>query len=128
LDRALIRQYLSAADVYVFPSRREGFPVAPLEAMACGLPVVAAAAPGIADIFDDGEDCGGLVVPTGDSASLAKSLGRLLDDDAAARLLGHRARVRVEQAFSLKAVGDQLHAFLRERAGPRASQCPPPQP
>jgi glycosyltransferase involved in cell wall biosynthesis len=128
LDRALIRQYLSAADVYVFPSRREGFPVAPLEAMACGLPVVAAAAPGIADIFNEGEDCGGLVVPTGDSTSLAKSLGRLLDDDAAARLLGHRARVRVEQAFSLHAVGDQLHAFLRERAGIRPSHCSPPQP
>lgn len=128
LDRALIRQYLSAADVYVFPSRREGFPVAPLEAMACGLPVVAAAAPGIADIFNEGEDCGGLVVPTGDSTALARGLGRLIDDVATACLLGHRARVRVEQAFSLQTVGDQLHTFLRDRAGIRASRCPPPQP
>jgi starch synthase len=125
LDRAEIRQYLSAADVYVFPSRREGFPVAPLEAMACGLPIVAASAPGVADIFDEGEKSGGLVVPTGDATSLARNLGILLDDDAAARILGTRARERVEQAFSLQTVGAQLHEFLRERGGLSASTCPP---
>ena len=80
MDRARIRQFLNAADVYVFPSRREGFPVAPLEAMACGLPVVAASVAGIVDIFDRGEECGGVVVPSGDAVSLAGNLGRLLDD------------------------------------------------
>jgi starch synthase len=125
LDRAEMRQYLSAADVYVFPSRHEGFPVAPLEAMACGLPIVAASAPGVADIFHQGEESGGLVVPTGDATLLARHLGRLLDDDVAARILGSRARVRVEQAFSLNTVGAQLHQFLRERGGLRASARPP---
>jgi starch synthase len=124
LDRAQIRQYLSAADVYVFPSRREGFPVAPLEAMACGLPIVAASAPGVADIFDEGEKSGGLVVPVGDVASLSKNLGFLLDDNETARLLGMRARKRVEQAFSLQTVGAQLHEFLEERNALRASACP----
>jgi glycosyltransferase involved in cell wall biosynthesis len=124
LDRVQIRQYLSAADVYVFPSRHEGFPVAPLEAMACGLPIVAASAPGVADIFDEGEKAGGLVVPVGDVASLSKNLGFLLDDNETARLLGMQARERVEQAFSLQTVGAQLHEFLGERNALRASACP----
>jgi glycosyltransferase involved in cell wall biosynthesis len=117
LDRSEIRRCLSAGDVYAFPSRREGFPVAPLEAMACGLPVVAAAAPGMADILQDGEESGGIVVPIADAAALARNLGALLDDADKARLLGARARQRVEYAFSLETVADQLHGFLLRRGG-----------
>jgi glycosyltransferase involved in cell wall biosynthesis len=117
MDPARVRQFLNAADVYVFPSRREGFPVAPLEAMACGLPVVAAAVSGVVDIFDQGEECGGVVVPSGDPVSLARQLGRLLDDEDLARSLGARARTRIERAFSPLTVGSQLHAFFRERGG-----------
>ena len=113
LDRPSMRRYLSAADIYVFPSRHEGFPVAPLEAMACGLPIVAAAAPGISDILNDGEKCGGLVVPTGDAATFAENLGRLLDNESECRVFGARARARVEQGFSLQAVGAQLNALFR---------------
>jgi starch synthase len=113
LAKAEIRRYLSAADVYVLPSRHEGFPVAPLEAMACGLPVVAAAAPGVTDILGRDDAFGGVVVPVGDSQSLAQSLGRLIDDGTMARTLGVRARARVEQAFSIETVGAQLGALLR---------------
>lgn len=84
----------------------------------------AASAPGVADIFDEGEKSGGLVVPVGDGASLSKNLGFLLDDNETARLLGMRARERVEQAFSLQTVGAQLHKFLGERNALRASACP----
>jgi glycosyltransferase involved in cell wall biosynthesis len=108
LSRAVMREYLNAADVYVFPSRREGFPLAPLEAMACGLPVVATAVNGIADIFGDAGEFGGVVVPVEDADALAKNMGRLLDDPVAAGVLGARARSRVEQAFSMKTVGVQL--------------------
>ncbi len=111
-DRSALRLRLSAADVFVFPSRHEGFPVAPLEAMACGLPVVAADAPGIPDIFEGGERAGGLVVPRGDSEQFARALGRLLDDPAARRRLGQRARERAESRFSLEAAGRELRAFL----------------
>ncbi len=109
LDRPALRRYLSAADVYVFPSRHEGFPVAPLEAMACGLPVVAAAAPGIPDILEGGEAHGGVRVPLDDSAALAAALGHLLNDPTRCRTLGQHARRRIEDAFSLGIVGVQLH-------------------
>ena len=119
LDRPMMRQYLSAADVYVFPSRHEGFPVAPLEAMACGLPIVAAAAPGICDILNDGEESGGIVVPIGDAPALGGAVGRMLDSVSEGRVLGARARLRVERGFSLQTVGVQLHEFLRKGGGLR---------
>ncbi|WP_373533910.1 glycosyltransferase family 4 protein [Microcoleus sp.] len=115
-DRALMRQYLSAADVYTLPSRHEGFPVAPLEAMACGLPVVAADAPGVSDIFEGGEADGGIVVPREDAAALAGAIGRVLDDRIWGRELGKRARIRVETHFSLEAIGGQLRQFLCDRS------------
>lgn len=110
--RTEIQQYLCAADVYTLPSRREGFPVAPVEAMACGLPVVATDAPGVPDILEGGEASGGLVVPRGDAAALALALGRVLDDEAWRHQLSKLARCRVENCFSPETIGKQLRNFL----------------
>ena len=112
LDRGAMRRHLSAGDVYAFPSREEGFAVAPLEAMACGLPVVGAAASGVADMLEGGEEAGGIVVPRDDAAALAAELGRLLDDPVRSQELGRLARRRIEEHFSLEAVGAQLRAFV----------------
>ena len=111
-DTRTIVRYLSAADVYAFPSRHEGFPVAPLEAMSAGLPLVAAKAPGIADIFENGEGSGGLIVPVADVTAFAGALGRLLDEDSWGRELGGRAQNRVQTSFSIEAIGAQLAALL----------------
>ena len=111
-DRTRLAHYLSACDVYAFPSRREGFPMAPVEAMACGLPVVAADVSGIKEILAGGEAGGGLIVPRADPAALADALARLLDDRPFRDELGRRARRRAESAFSLDAVGRQLRDFL----------------
>ncbi|HVX30186.1 MAG TPA: glycosyltransferase family 4 protein, partial [Nitrolancea sp.] len=107
-----LRLYLSAADVYAFSSRYEGFPVAPIEAMACGLPVVATDVDGIRDIFEAGEASGGVIVPPEEAAAFARALGRLLDDPGLARELGKRARCRAESHFSLTAIGRQLREFM----------------
>ncbi|HYI07975.1 MAG TPA: glycosyltransferase family 4 protein [Thermoanaerobaculia bacterium] len=107
-DRDAIRRHLSAADVYAFPSRHEGFPVAPLEAMALQLPVVASDA--VPDLLDEDS---GVLVPCGDAAALANALDRLLDDQHLARILGERARRRIEMHFSPAAVGAQLRSFMR---------------
>jgi glycosyltransferase involved in cell wall biosynthesis len=111
-DPDTIRRYLSAADVYAFPSRDEGFPVAPIEAMSAGLPVIAATAPGVTDIFDDGEASGGVLVPTNDAREFATGLARLVDDRRVSEELGRRAMRRAHDAFSLDAIGPRLSALL----------------
>lgn len=114
-DRSELVRYLSAADVYVMPSRSEGFPVAAVEAMACGLPLVASQGAGLEDILEAGEASGGVLVPREDPAALAEALHRLLDNPDWAQELGSRARCRVERSFSIEAVGEQLGSFLSDR-------------
>ena len=70
--------YLQQADVYVSASRSEGLPLSILEAMACGLPVVATAAGGTVDIVKTGEN--GIVVPIDDEKALEEALGRMVED------------------------------------------------
>ncbi|WP_052667099.1 glycosyltransferase family 4 protein [Nitriliruptor alkaliphilus] len=117
-DRSELLLYQSAADIFVLPSRHEGFPVAPIEAMAVGLPVVAADAPGVPDLFPDGERSGGIVVPREDAAALAAALGRLIDDRDLRVEVGRRARDRAEANYSLEVVGAQLSSFMFGRAAP----------
>ena len=105
-DRDAIATHLSAADVYAFPSRHEGFPAAPIEAMACGLPVVASNVSGIPEIQP------AVIVEPGDAEQLATALNALLDDEPRRRELAAAARRRAEAAFSLDAVGAQLREAL----------------
>jgi len=111
---------LSAADVYVFPSRHEGFAVAPLEAMACGLPLIASDIPCVRDILEDGAESGGLIVQRDDVDAFATALGQLLDDEKLCRQMGKKARLSVEERFSTAAVGTQLSAFLFPEKAERA--------
>jgi glycosyltransferase involved in cell wall biosynthesis len=66
--------WLSAANLYVMASRHEGFPVAPLEAMACGLPIIINDVPGTAEIMGSEDALPGIIVPVRDSAALASPL------------------------------------------------------
>jgi glycosyltransferase involved in cell wall biosynthesis len=116
LDRRRLQRYLSAADVYVFPSRNEGFPVAVIEAMASSLPVVASDAPGVRGIIENGEASGGLIVPQGDGAAVASGLEWVRRDEGLRRELGQRARRRAENAFTPESVGRQLREFLIGKA------------
>lgn len=112
LDRQRLAAHLAAADVYVLPSRHEGFPVAPIEAMASGLPVVATDVHGVRDILGSGAEAVGRIVPPADAAALAAALLALAGDAELRRDLGAAARQRAEQHFSLTAVGEQLRRLL----------------
>jgi glycosyltransferase involved in cell wall biosynthesis len=113
-DRALLRRWLCAADVYVMASRHEGFPVAPLEGMACGLPVIATAVPGMAEIMGDKVPLPGITIPIADAPALARAMEKLLTDMQLSRDLGFHAKRRA-QDFSLPSVSTQLRSFLTAR-------------
>jgi starch synthase len=115
LDRSVIRRYLYAADVYALPSRHEGFPVALLEAMACGLPVVSTDVSGVPDILEGGKDTAGIIVERDNAAALASALGSLLDDPIRCRAMGACALQRVRARFSLETIGLQLRTFFASR-------------
>jgi glycosyltransferase involved in cell wall biosynthesis len=111
-DRSVLMRHLSCADVYVLPSRHEGFPVAAVEAMASALPIVGADVPGVADVLAEGEEGGGVVVAPENPEALACALRELLVDDERARTLGQQARLAAEQNYDLDVVGRRLVAFM----------------
>jgi starch synthase len=116
-DRKLIRRWLSAADVYISASRLEGMAVAPMEAMACGLPVITSTAKGLEDLFPADLPPGGLLFPNGDVASLSAAINRLRADPSYRQRLGVNARQVAEQRFSKESVGRRLAEFFACRRG-----------
>lgn len=97
-----ISNLLAAGDVFAMPSLHEGLPLALLEAMHAGLPVVATAVGGIPEAVTT--DVDGLVVPARDAAALAEALERLLGDTALRRTLSDRGRRRAQSTFSVEAM------------------------
>ena len=93
-----VADILRSADVVVQPSRAEGLPLAVLEAMACGKPVVATPVGGVAEAIVDGET--GVLVNPDDAEAVATAVIKLLRDSNFAGRLGAAARYRVEQHFS----------------------------
>jgi glycosyltransferase involved in cell wall biosynthesis len=96
---------LSAADVVIHPSLREIFPNAVGEAMACSCAVVAADAGGTAELLGDDGDTG-VLVPPGDSHTLAEAVQLLLADRELRERMGAAARRRIEEEFPLSRMID----------------------
>ena len=110
----LERLYARAA-VVACPSRREGFGVTCLEAMAHARPVVATDVGGLRDLVVDGET--GLVVPPRDPGALRAALERLLGDRALRRRLGAAGRMCAQERFSWHAVTDATLAAYADAIG-----------
>ncbi len=96
----------ASADILCLPSYQEGLPMSILEAMGCGLPVVATPIAGVPEAVRDQET--GLLVPPGDVDALADALVALLDDPGRRRRMGHAGRRRAEDLFDVDHVVRQL--------------------
>jgi len=102
---------LGAADVFVLPSRREGLPIALLEALAVGLPVVATHVGAVGEVLAGGA-CGHLVEPD-DAAALAAALAEVLGDGKVRARLGEAGRTRVDAAYDVAGQTRALEALYR---------------
>jgi len=105
---------LGAADVLVLPSLTEGLPLALLEAMAAGLPVVATRVGGVPDLLADGAQ--GVLVPPGDAAALRAALEPLVADPERRAELGRRGRARVQEAYDVERQVRALEVVYRSLA------------
>ena len=92
--------YYSLMDIFVHPSLRDGMPNAVLEAMACGVPVIATPVGGVLDVLDDGVN--GRTIPVNDAAGLAKITEDLLNDPDQCARLGKNAREKIKTEFTLQ--------------------------
>jgi sugar transferase (PEP-CTERM/EpsH1 system associated) len=111
-----LAEALAATDVFVLPSLMEGHPLAVLEAMAAGKPVVATRVGGNPEAVEDGVT--GLLVPPRDPEALANAIATLARDPERARLMGREGRRRVEQRFSLdsaRRANEELYLRLHRR-------------
>jgi glycosyltransferase involved in cell wall biosynthesis len=107
-----VLELLPALDIFVSASHVEPFGLVMVEAMACGLPVVATATGGAREIIED--NVTGKLVPVHDAQSMADAIAALLSDDATRRVMGERGRERARERFSLSRMVTQTEELYRE--------------
>jgi glycosyltransferase involved in cell wall biosynthesis len=124
-DRAALSRILSSGDVFLFPSRQEGMPIAPMEAMAAGLPLIMSRIQGVTDqVSVEGET--GLYIPPGDLASLKAAMFMLGTDKELCRRMGERAATVVRDGFGWEQhITNWINLY---EAGDAAPTSAPPEP
>lgn len=109
------RAFMRSLDVFVLPSLTEGTPNCIVEAMACGLPVIASAVGGVTDMITPDT---GLLVPPDDPIALAEAMNYLAGNPALRERMGHAARRRYLDVFSPRSVLPlMLNTYRRIAAG-----------
>lgn len=107
--------YYRAADVCLCPSFEESLPRVVIEAMACGVPVVASSVNGIPELIEEGVH--GRLVPPGDPDALARAVARVLDDPDWVRVAGLAALERAREHFSIERMVREYTSLLHRVAG-----------
>ncbi len=118
-ERDNVYEYMQAADIYVHPSKQEGQPNSILEAMACGLPVVANLIPGITDeIIQTGTY--GYLVNCAETDLFSAALRVLINNKGLCKRLGKNARLEILKNYDIRHVADRYfklyHQVIRDRA------------
>ena len=98
-DREKLSGLLNASDIFVFPTRREGMPMAPLQAMSVGIPIIISKIHGVTDLANiEGET--GFYIRPGDKEGLKTAMLKLAEDPALRETMGRKARQRIVDQFS----------------------------
>jgi glycosyltransferase involved in cell wall biosynthesis len=104
--------YLQASDLFVLPSSTEGLSNSMLEAMSCGLPVLATTVGGAPDVIE--HQASGWLVPPEDVDALQQGLESLLSEEALRFSLGSNARQRILSSFSLDSIARHLAGLYQQ--------------
>jgi glycosyltransferase involved in cell wall biosynthesis len=112
LTRLEVVAVIKAAHIFVLPSYSEGFPMAVLEAMAGGLPMVVTPVGTLAEVLEDGVNC--IFVSPGDVDALAKALIELANRPELRERIGQANRELVRIRFSMEAMAERLSSFFKE--------------
>lgn len=107
-----LTNYYHAADVYMSSSKHESLGKVLIEAMACGLPVVATATTGSKEIIVDGQN--GFLVPIGDEETLARKIIYLLNNPEIAKKMGETGQQMVKEKFNQETILKNIINFWRD--------------
>jgi glycosyltransferase involved in cell wall biosynthesis len=114
-DRAGLVAAYQSSDMLLFPSRLEGFGIAPAEALACGRPVVTTNASALPEVVDHGRN--GFLCPRDDVAAYAEAARRLGEDAALRRRFGEHGREKVAASFGYDQLACGLIAVYQRLLG-----------
>ncbi|MBV1893328.1 MAG: GNAT family N-acetyltransferase [Ilumatobacteraceae bacterium] len=122
--RADAVRVMAACDAFVLASKWEGLPVAVMEALALGLPIVASNVGGMAEELTDGIDA--LLVPPGDSGALAVAIERVVTDESLCNKLGKASLGRAPEFGAARAEGEIEAAYERVASPSEVQSAPAP--
>ena len=112
-----VKAMFDTADVFVLPcvvaesGDQDGIPVALMEAMALGVPVVSTGVSGIPELIADGEN--GLLAGAGDPAALAQAIRQIMQDSALGQRLAKQDRATIEEHFNVETIATNLESLFR---------------
>ena len=108
----MVESVLCKADLFLLPSASEGFGLAALEALACGVPVIGTIVGGLPELITDGEV--GYLEPIGDVEAMARRSIEILSDDELRRTMSRNARKLTVEKFDTRDIVKEYHQFYEE--------------